>query len=183
MKIALLVFFIISTIVSIGTLVFVTVDIIREIKKKKEEQTDKREEPIPTPVQVKEPEKPSEPEITLPEAEKEISEHIVEHIGAEEADKMISDAVAMTVAREEMGAGIGQRTYINIGDIDKSFEANEIITLEALKEKGLVAKSVNRIKILADGELTKPLTVKAESFSIQAIKMIELTGGTVIILK
>jgi ribosomal protein L18E len=43
-------------------------------------------------------------------------------------------------------------------------------------------KKVKRIKILADGVLTKPLTIKAENYSVQAIKMIELTGGTVIIL-
>ena len=39
------------------------------------------------------------------------------------------------------------------------------------------------MKILADGMLNKPLIIKSESYSIQAIKMIELTGGTVIILK
>ena len=41
---------------------------------------------------------------------------------------------------------------------------------------------MGRVKILADGILNKPLTIKAESYSVQAIKMIELTGGTVIIL-
>jgi ribosomal protein L15 len=44
-------------------------------------------------------------------------------------------------------------------------------------------KKVGRMKVLADGELNKPLIVKAEDYSVQAIKMIELTGGTVIILK
>jgi ribosomal protein L18E len=39
------------------------------------------------------------------------------------------------------------------------------------------------MKVLADGILNKPLTIKSESYSIQAIKMIELTGGTVIILR
>ena len=59
-----------------------------------------------------------------------------------------------------------------------------MVTLAALKTKGLVPKSAGRVKILAGGDLlTKPLTVKAESFSIQAIKMIELTGGTVVIKK
>jgi ribosomal protein L15 len=39
------------------------------------------------------------------------------------------------------------------------------------------------VKILADGTLEKALTIKADSFSIQAIKMIELTGGTPIVLE
>ena len=58
-----------------------------------------------------------------------------------------------------------------------------MITLAVLKEKGLVSKKVGKMKVLADGILNKPLTVKSESYSIQAIKMIELTGGKVIILK
>ena len=62
-------------------------------------------------------------------------------------------------------------------------EPGDEVTLAAIKEKKLLPKKVQRIKILADGVLSKPLTVKAESFSIQAIKMIELTGGKVIILK
>ena len=57
------------------------------------------------------------------------------------------------------------------------------MTLAVLKQKGLINKKAGRMKVLADGELTKPLAVKSESYSVQAIKMIELTGGTVIILK
>ena len=67
--------------------------------------------------------------------------------------------------------------------IDANFDADDVVTLAVLKQKGLVPKSMGRVKILADGILNKPLTIKAESYSVQAIKMIELTGGTVIILK
>ena len=52
-----------------------------------------------------------------------------------------------------------------------------------MKAKKLIPAKTVRIKILADGHLTKPLTVKANYYSVQAIKMIELTGGTVIVLK
>ena len=52
-----------------------------------------------------------------------------------------------------------------------------------LKEKGLVTKKIGRLKVLADGELEKPLTIKAESFSGQAIQKIRLADGTVIILR
>jgi hypothetical protein len=77
----------------------------------------------------------------------------------------------------------GQKGHINLGEVDAAFETGDIVTLDALKQKGLVSQKIKRIKILADGELTKPLTVKAHSFSIQAIKMIELTGGKVIKLR
>ena len=53
-------------------------------------------------------------------------------------------------------------------------------TKVVLKAKKLIPKDIKRIKVLADGVLSKPLTIKANSYSVQAIKMIELTGGTVI---
>ena len=181
MKIAILIFLIVAAVTGIGTLAFVVVDFIIEKTKEREEAVAVA---APTPVFIPTP-MPIMPivPITVPEAEQEIKEHIVDHIDAIEADEIISDEVAMTAAHEEEGAGNGYKTYINIGDIDKKFEANDTVTLAVLKEKGMVEKKAQRIKILADGELTKPLTVKAESFSIQAIKMIELTGGTVVILK
>jgi ribosomal protein L15 len=89
----------------------------------------------------------------------------------------------MKNANYESGAGHGQQGIINIGVLDQNFEANDLITLSVLKEKGLISKKVGRMKVLADGILNKPLTIKSESYSIQAIKMIELTGGTVIILR
>jgi ribosomal protein L15 len=76
-----------------------------------------------------------------------------------------------------------QQGIINIGVLNEKFNANDVITLSLLKEKGLMSSKVRRMKVLADGMLTKPLVIKSESYSIQAIKMIELTGGTVIILK
>ena len=83
----------------------------------------------------------------------------------------------------ESPAGHGQQGIINIGVLNKNFEANETITLSILKQKGLISRNAGRMKVLADGILEKPLTIKSESYSIQAIKMIELTGGTVVILR
>ena len=84
--------------------------------------------------------------------------------------------------RRRRGAGSGYRGYVNIGVIDRHFEAGDVVTLEMLKQKKLVEKKAGRVKVLADGTLSKALTTKADSFSIQAIKMIELTGGTPIML-
>ena len=95
----------------------------------------------------------------------------------------LTDEEAASIVKTEEGAGEGPRNYINIGIINEHFEAGDTVTLNILKEKGLIDKKIMRIKILADGILDRPLTVKAESFSIQAVKMIELTGGTVIVLK
>lgn len=119
------------------------------------------------------------------EVEEEETEMIipsVDSIDAIEADELLSDTTAMKSVEKEKGAGHGNKGTVNIGDIDKAFESSDVVTIELLKEKELLHKNVGRVKILADGILTKPLTVKAESFSVQAIKMIKLTGGNVIVL-
>lgn len=119
------------------------------------------------------------------EVEEEETEMIipsVDSIDAIEADELLSDTTAMKSVEKEKGAGHGNKGTVNIGDIDKAFESGDVVTIELLKEKELLHKNVGRVKILADGILTKPLTVKAESFSVQAIKMIKLTGGNVIVL-
>ena len=67
---------------------------------------------------------------------------------------------------------------VNIDDICANFEDGEVVTLEALKERRLVSKSAGRVKVLANGVMTKRLTVEADKFSLQAVKMITLAGGT-----
>ena len=171
MNIFIIIFMVIASIFAIGTLGYVIVDIVLEMRNKDMSEEEKKEEPVVV----------SEP--IIEEAPPEVMPEIVEHIDAEEADAMISDSLAMKTANYESGAGHGQQDIINIGVLDDNFEANDVISLAVLKEKGLISKKAGRMKVLADGTLNKPLTIKSESYSIQAIKMIELTGGTVIILK
>jgi ribosomal protein L15 len=180
MSLFVIIFMIIATIFALASLVYVTVDIILEILARKKEPEEEEPEPEPEPEVV-----PVIVPVVVPEPEPEpeVMPEIVEHIDAEEADEMISDDLAMKTVRYESPAGHGKQGIINIGALDHIFEAGDVITLEELKRRGLVSRSFGRIKILADGVLNKPLTIKAESYSIQAIKMIELTGGTVIILK
>jgi large subunit ribosomal protein L15 len=53
------------------------------------------------------------------------------------------------------------------------------VTLDALKEAGLIAKLSVDVKVLGEGELTKKLSVTAHSFSKSAVEKIEAAGGTV----
>lgn len=170
MNIFIIIFMVIASIFAIGTLGYVTVDIVLEIRNKDKPEEEKKEEPVVVAA-------------PIVDAAPEVMPEFVEHIDAEEADAMISDSLAMKTANYESGAGHGQQGIINIGVLDANFNAHDVITLAVLKEKGLMSKKVGRMKVLADGMLNKPLTIKSESYSIQAIKMIELTGGTVIILK
>jgi large subunit ribosomal protein L15 len=62
-----------------------------------------------------------------------------------------------------------------------SFDAGSEVTPETLREHGLVAKR-GLVKVLARGELTKALTVKAHGFSQAATRAIEAAGGSVEVL-
>jgi large subunit ribosomal protein L15 len=66
---------------------------------------------------------------------------------------------------------------VNLSDLDARFKANDEVTPESLREAGL-AKRRHPVKILARGEISKKLTVKAHAFSAQAKEKIEAAGGT-----
>lgn len=65
---------------------------------------------------------------------------------------------------------------VKLRDLEQ-FEAGSTIDLEALAKAGLVKRLGDGIKVLADGELTKALTVCAHKFSKAAIEKIEKAGG------
>jgi large subunit ribosomal protein L15 len=66
---------------------------------------------------------------------------------------------------------------VNLSDLDERFDAGAEVTPDSLKEKGL-AKRSDPVKILARGEISKRLTVKAHAFSAAAKKKIEAAGGS-----
>ena len=57
------------------------------------------------------------------------------------------------------------------------FEPGSTVTPEVLREEGLV-KHRGRIKILGEGELDRPLTVRAHAFSLGAVEKIQAAGGS-----
>ncbi|RME50124.1 MAG: 50S ribosomal protein L15 [Caldilineae bacterium] len=73
-------------------------------------------------------------------------------------------------------------TPVNVGRLNEVFEANAEVTPQTLVEAGLVKKSAKAVAVLADGELDKPLTVKAHRISKAARAKIEAAGGTFEIL-
>ena len=120
---------------------------------------------------------------------------VVESVTAEEAHTMISDEVASTLVVVEedptpavakdveiksLGSRSGRKFAINIDTLSKHFQKGDRVTIDVLKKKGLVPKKETAIKVLARGTLDKPLIVEAAAFSLDAIKMIVLVGGTAI---
>lgn len=64
---------------------------------------------------------------------------------------------------------------VNVGQLSK-LEANTVVTPEFLKERGII-KGRARVKVLSDGELSVPLTVKAHGFSKRALEKIAKANG------
>src|ERR671934_2040159 len=75
-----------------------------------------------------------------------------------------------------------QTQAVNLRDLDR-FDDGAEVTLESLREKGLIKNTRVDVKILGDGELKKKLTVTAHRFSKSAREKIEAAGGTVTALR
>ncbi len=68
---------------------------------------------------------------------------------------------------------------VNVGVLNEKFEANEEVTPQKLLERGIIRDLKDGVKILGDGDLTKPLTVRAHAFSKTAREKIEGAGGKI----
>ncbi|MGE4564155.1 MAG: 50S ribosomal protein L15 [Victivallaceae bacterium] len=66
---------------------------------------------------------------------------------------------------------------VNLSVLEGNYEAGEVVDVETLREKNLLSKVDRPLKVLANGELTKALTVKADKFSASAAAKIEAAGG------
>ena len=80
----------------------------------------------------------------------------------------------------DLAAGIRAKEIVevNIGRLN-IFEDNTEVTEALLKERGIVSKTLDGVKILGNGTLEKSLTVKVSRFSKSAIEKIEAAGGKV----
>jgi large subunit ribosomal protein L15 len=68
---------------------------------------------------------------------------------------------------------------VNLADLEAKFDDGAAVDLDALRAAGLATRKNVPVKILARGELTKPLTVHAHAFSKTAREKIEAAGGIV----
>ena len=65
---------------------------------------------------------------------------------------------------------------INVQSLNK-FNDGEVVDCAALLAMGIIDNAFDGVKVLAEGDLTKKLTVKAAVFSAQAKEKIEAAGG------
>ena len=65
---------------------------------------------------------------------------------------------------------------VNVEVLDKFNDGDEV-TAQSLLEKGIISKTLDGVKILGRGEVTKKLTVKVAKVSESAKEKIEKAGG------
>ncbi len=66
---------------------------------------------------------------------------------------------------------------VKVKDLNR-FEAGTVVDLPALREAGLVSRVGDGVKLLANGEINRPLTVKVDRASQAAARKVEAAGGT-----
>lgn len=71
-----------------------------------------------------------------------------------------------------------QYAEIKVSDLNK-FENGAVVDAAALKEAGIIKKSLDGIKVLGNGDVTVKVTVKAAKFTETAKAKIEAAGGKV----
>jgi len=71
---------------------------------------------------------------------------------------------------------------VNVSELN-GFEDGTEVTVELLKEKRIIRKTYDGLKVLGNGEITKKLTVKAAKFTSTAAEKIAAAGGTAEVIK
>ena len=109
----------------------------------------------------------------------------LDRVSAEDADSLISDRKASAlIIRSAVAPKVCRgckKTFVNVDTLSESFARGETVSINSLREKGIIPMSACYVKILARGVIDKPLTVRAQGFSANAVKMITLTGGSAIL--
>lgn len=87
------------------------------------------------------------------------------------------------ISKTAMNIGIFRKEYaiVNIGQLDQ-FEPQTVITPELLVQARVIREVHDGLRVLGNGELSKPLTVRAHHFSSSAAAKISAAGGSTEVL-
>lgn len=65
----------------------------------------------------------------------------------------------------------------------KGFKENSVISPVELRNEGVIKNELMKVKILGNGEISKPVTIKAHAFSSSASEKIKKAGGSIELIK
>ena len=68
---------------------------------------------------------------------------------------------------------------VNLETLEKYFNEGEVVNINSLKEKGIVKKNSEEVKILGKGDLKKKLTIEGINISKSAVEKIKEVGGMI----
>ena len=68
---------------------------------------------------------------------------------------------------------------VNLSSLEKAFQDGDTVSEASLREKNLVNRTCDQVKILGTGEITRKLTIEVGHVSKTAREKIEKAGGTV----
>ncbi len=105
------------------------------------------------------------------EEEAEAVEETVEEEPEEEVEESPKKSVNPAIA------------VVDICSVEDHFEAGDVIDLDSLKEKNLILPGATTLKIYAGGALSKPFTVEAHQFTMDAIKAISDADGDSVMVR
>ncbi len=66
---------------------------------------------------------------------------------------------------------------VNLASLEENFEDGAVVDIASLIKTGLIKKSLDGVKVLGTGDITKKLTVQVNAFSDTAKQKIEAAGG------
>ncbi|MEE3333605.1 MAG: 50S ribosomal protein L15 [Ruminococcus sp.] len=66
---------------------------------------------------------------------------------------------------------------VNLSELNRKFEDGADVTIDALREAGIVKNAFDAVKVLGNGKIEKKLNVKVSAFSQSAKAAIEAAGG------
>lgn len=75
--------------------------------------------------------------------------------------------------------GVFAREYaeVNVGRLEEVFSAGEVVTPELMRERRVIRRVGDGVRVLGEGEVTKALVVQAHHFSAAARAKLEAVGG------
>ncbi len=106
---------------------------------------------------------------------------VVHEVKSGDVNKYIStDAAESMLEQDNRVVDKTKKGFVNIDTLSQYFNDGETVTLEEVKKRvpGF-DKNMTFCKVLARGKLDKALTVDLDDYSMDAIKMILVTGGKV----